>query len=391
MNKLRLLAAMIVMAGAFAFAWASLASAHSFRTGTNVTTGQGEKINETLFASGRTVDISSEVFGDIFCAGQTVTVTGTVHGDVICAGQTVNVTGKVDGDVRLAGQNVTVGADIGGNATIAGQTFNLESTGSVKGDITLGSTDATINGTVGRDIAAGSDNLIIASTVGGDIKGTTNKLTLSRSAKIAGDINYTSKNELNREDGAVITGKVARTQPARPSSSKHGAIFGFGVGWFVYWFMSMLLTAMVLVLLFPSMFQAVSNRAMPTPWKALLTGFLANIAVPVVMVLFAITVIGLPLTFITLFLWFLVVLLSGPLFGYYIGRLILRDSRQPLLIMLVGASVLLVLYFLPVLGLLSLLAAMWIGAGMLLLEVFSRTPKPAYNLAQTAAKSGRKS
>jgi hypothetical protein len=46
--------------------------------------------------------------------------------------------------------------------------------------------------------------------------------------------------------------------------------------------------------------------------------------------------------------------------------------------MLVGASLLLVIYFIPVIGFLALLSAWWIGSGMLLLEVFHRYPKPSY-------------
>lgn len=389
MNRLKIFAGLAFLMVTLSFAWMGVASAHSFHTGQNVTINQSEQIRHTVFASGRNINIDSEVFGDVFCAGQTVTVSGTVHGDVICAGQTVHINGIVTGDIRLAGQTVTVGATVSGNATIAGQSFTLESAGSIAGDVTVGSTDASFNGSVGRDIAAGSESLVISSTVGRDVGGSVDNLRLSSDARIDGNVNFISKNEAHKADGAVVAGKVTRNEPEKPSSSKRGTMFGFSLGWFLYWFVAMLLAAMAIVLLFPRMLQVVTDKAMPRPWKVLLIGLLANISLPFVVIFFAMTLIGIPLALLVGLLWLVVLLLSGPLFGYYLGRLIMRNSRQPLLIMLIGASVLAAAYFIPVLGFIAWLAAMWVGAGMLLLEVFRRTPRPSYNVVRSTKEKSK--
>src|SRR5579872_3863837 len=110
MNTLSKLVGVTILIVGILLASAKLVSAHGFYTGTNVDIGQSQPIQETVFAGGNTIDINTEVFGDVFCAGQTVTISGTIHGDVICAGQTVTVNGKVDGNIRLAGQTVNVGA-----------------------------------------------------------------------------------------------------------------------------------------------------------------------------------------------------------------------------------------------------------------------------------------
>jgi len=394
MNKLKILIGAVLLTLGISLAWAGLASAQSFHSGGNVVIGQGETVNSTLYAAGRTIDINSEVFGDIFCAGQTVTVSGTVHGDVICAGQTVNVTGKVDGDVRLAGQTVTIGADVAGNATVAGQTLNLESTGKIGGDLTVGSSDATLNGPVGRDIVAGGNSLTLTNLVGRNVQARVNNLRLNASADVKGNISYTSSNTLQRASGATVGGTITRIQPTAKQASSpvsHLTVLGFGLAWLLYWFLAFLFMAMALILLFPRAFQATTDRAMPWPWKALLTGFLANLAFPFVLFLLAITIIGIPLALMVGLLWFVALLLSGPVFAYYLGRMILRESRQPLLIMLVGAVVLLVAYFIPVLGLLALAASIWTGSGMILQEAFGRTPKPVYSLAKPAPTAASKS
>lgn len=381
MGKLRLLVGIIISVTAVTVAWANLASAHSFRAGNNVTVGQEQAVQQSLFMSGRTIDISSEVFGDIFCAGQNITISGKVHGDIICAGQSINIRGTVDGDLRLAGQNITIGAAVTGSATVVSQTFTLDSTGSIEGDVSLGATDATINGTVGRDIAAGTETLIISGEVGRNITATVTTLRLESDATIAGTIDYTSKNELDRSNDAKVGGEITRSEPTESTSSKQGAVFGFSIWWFVYWFFAMLVTALVLVLLFPRIFQTTTNRDLPWPWKSLLAGLVASLVVPVLFVVLAITFVGLPLAFLLALLWLVVLILSGPFFAYYLGQLLLRQARHPLLVMLVGAVTLLVLYFIPIVGIIVLLLALWTGSGMILREAFRRTPRPAYTTA----------
>lgn len=385
-----------ILLGAAVFALLSfagltgLANAHSFRTGENVTVGQGQKIEDTLFASGRTIDIASEVDGDIFCAAQTVNISGTVNGDVICAGQTINITGRVNGDVRLAGQTVSLSSVVSGNATIAGQTFTLSSSGRVNGDVTVGSTDSTLNGIIGRDLAAGAENVEVAGLVGRNIKGNVDNLTLTNRARVGGSIEYTSNNDVSRAAGAEVRGTITRTDAPEPSDSKSGAIFGFSLGWFIYLLLAMLVIAMAFALLFPGFIHRSSSRALASPVKTPLVGLAATILVPVILIVLSITIVGLPLAFILALLWLVTLILSGPLFGYFIGRLALRGSDKPLLIMLAGSSILLVLYFIPIIGAIALLAAIWFGVGMVVLEILDRSERPVYKVGADASLVSKK-
>jgi hypothetical protein len=386
MRRVYLLVGAALIAVFAALGLARVASAYSIHSGDNVTLSQGSPIYDTVYMAGRTIDINNEVFGDVFCAGQNVTVSGTVHGDVICGGQTVNISGKVDGDVRLSGQTVTLSAQVGGNATIGGQSFVMDSSAAIAGDLTTGATDATLNGKIGRDLVIGSGTVNINNVVGRNIKAQSETMKLLSGARVGGNIELTSKNNISQDPAAVVTGKISLSSPKAETKSKHFALFGFGIVWFLYWFGAMLLTAMVLVLITPRLFNSVTNRALPAPWKALLVGFVACMVMPIVIILTAFSLIGLPLAFMLGLLWLVALLLSGPLFAYYLGRLVLRRSTKPLLIMLAGSSLLIVLYFVPFLGILAMLAALWIGTGMLLLELLRRTPKPAYTLSPPSKK-----
>lgn len=370
MNKMKIvvLTLFTVLLASLAGAWA--AQAQQFRTGDAVSVSGGEKIDGSLYVAGKTLTVDADVNGDVFCAGQTVTVTGTVHGDVICAAQTLTVKGKVEGDVRLAGQVVTLEANVEKNATVAAQTFVLEESGNVAGDMTIGANDATLKGSVGRDVVAGTENLILAGIVTRNVSSDSTTTKLGAEARIGGNITYTSYNTLGQTEGAVITGTVTRNDP--PADKKQSETFTQVLGKLFYWFVALLLVVLALVLLFPRMFQTVTDRAFPMPWWALLAGFGAMLVMPLVLVLLALTFVGLPLMVVVLVLWIGVALLSGPVFSYYVGRLVLPRQQQPLLVMLTGASIVIIASFIPYLSVLVFILTAWLGSGMLVLEIFRR-------------------
>lgn len=365
--------AVFALVGLVFLAWGGVANALSFHSGNNVLVRQTEKIDHTVFAGGNNVDINAEVYGDVFCAGQTVRISGTIHGDVICAGQTVTITGKVDGDVRLAGQNVVVSANVGGNATIAGQTFMLDSNASIDGDTTVGSSTALFNGSVGRDLLLGSQSANLNSVVGRDIKAGVTDLELGKTAKVKGNINYTSDNQLVKQDGAEIGGTVTQEKPKKDTGAKRISLFGFSVFWFLFLIPSLLLVSIVLAFLFPDFMLATTERGLHSFWKPLLTGFLAFCAAPIVFVLLMVSMIGIPLGLIALLAWLVIISLSGPISGLYLGRRLFASIKHPVLSTIFGGLLLLVLYYIPVVGFFALLWAGCFGSGMLLQQIFQHT------------------
>lgn len=353
-----------------------IAQAQSFQSGNNVALPAGREIRQTVFAAGNTIDIGSTVSGDIFCAGQTVTISGTINGDVICAAQTINITGTINGDVRLAGQTITVTGDIERNATVAGQSFTLGNEGSIGGDLSAGASNMTLNGRVNRDAALGSSTTVVAGEVGRNIKAAGDSLTLSSDAKVGGSVEFTSNNDVQRASGATVGGDVTRKDPPQQEAQKPAA--AFSVLWIIYFFLAMLLIALALALLFPRLLHSITNRAMPQPWIALLTGFIAHAVAPLLFIIVAATVIGIPLALVAGLAWLLMLVLTGPMVAFYIGRLLFKDKRNVLVMMLVGAAILLVTYLIPILNILIIMPVVWLGTGMMLLEVYRRWPRPSY-------------
>jgi cytoskeletal protein CcmA (bactofilin family) len=364
-----------------------LARAQAVRTGDNTTVAAREVIDSSLYAAGRTIDIAGEVNGDVFCVGQNVTVSGTVRGDVVCAGQTVHISGTVEGDVRAAGQNVVIGANVKGGLTVGAQSFTLENGATIARDATIGGDTAVLNGSVGRDVVIGSAQTTLSQNVGRNVKATVEHLNITGRATIGGELSYTSRNKADIATGAEVAGRTTRYKPQAEKQSDYGKVFNFGFGMGLYAVLSLLIVALALVLLFPHAFDAASVVALRDPFKTFLWGLGASFVAPVLIIGLLVTVIGIPLGLLVLLAWLLVVMLSGPFFGYAIGRLIWREQKHAVLTMLVGSLIVLFAYLVPVIGAFMLLAALWFGSGMVLRTVFHRTPKPHYTPRPSATKA----
>ncbi|HSX47336.1 MAG TPA: hypothetical protein VLF63_01035, partial [Patescibacteria group bacterium] len=122
-----------------------------------------------------------------------------------------------------------------------------------------------------------------------------------------------------------------------------------------------------------------NNVAKNKIWHVLLTGLLAMIVVPIAIVILFATVIGIPLAIILLLLWFISLILSGPLASYYTGHLVAKNIEKAPLIILIGTLVLGIIFLIPILGGIIILVATWFGIGTILLNLKKLYLKPDYS------------
>lgn len=339
-------------------AWAGMTHAQRFSNSVE----KGEVVNSSLYSSGKNVDIKGEIFGDVFCAGQNVRVDAIVHGDVLCAGMDVTIAGTVDGDIRAAGQNVSIAAKVAKSATLAGSDVSLDSDASVGQDLSVAGTKANIKGSVGRDVSSNSSQLILNGEVGRNVRASTTDVTLKGGANVLGNFVYTSDQQAKQDADAVVAGKTEQITP-----EKRG--YQFNLRAYLFVVASVILIVVVLAALFPRFLQRTSGRIKEGFFKALAVGILGALVVPLVVIGFAFLLVGIPLAVILLVAALLATMLSAPIAAYYVGRRILKDDAQPMLIGALGAFILATTYFLPWIGLIFVFLGFWLGMGGLLLEL----------------------
>ncbi|HEX5728772.1 hypothetical protein [Microbacterium sp.] len=308
------------------------------------------------FFTGAIVDVAGSIRGDVYAAGQSVIISGDVTGDVIAAAQTITIAGTVDGDVRLAGQDVSISGEVSRSGTVFAANLTVRDSGSLGDDLVAAAGGVSIAGEVGRNVLVSVGRLIIDGSVGGDVT-------------------YMSDVEARITEGAV-DGSVDRIEPPQTPRVEVSpwAVF---IGWFlgvIYALVALSLITLAAGLLIPRWLHRVTDHLIPSPWKALLVGFVASVAVPIALLFLAVTIIGAPLALAGLLVWTLLVLATFVYAAYYIGRLLFRGRVHPVVESLVGGVILIVALQIPWLNVVVWLAMVFFGLGAQLLELQRQRP-----------------
>jgi hypothetical protein len=153
-----------------------------------------------------------------------------------------------------------------------------------------------------------------------------------------------------------------------------------------------LLVAFVLLALFPRKLGNLSNLALTKPGMTALIGLAACIGVPAVILVSFMTFVGALLGIVLLLAWIVILLASGVLASYYTGRLALMKSpRHPFVAMLVGVVIISVLFAIPIVNIITMIAVALFGSGMIVREIFEKSSAPRYEtLAHPKKKQSRK-
>jgi len=367
------------------FGLVAVSGAQSFKTGDSLTVASSEVINGSAYMAGSVIDVAGTVDGDLYCAGENVTISGTVNGDIICAAQTINFTGTTTGDVRLAGQNVTIAGTVDGSATIASQIMTLEKQGSVGRDATFAGQNTTIRGSVARDINVGSENLLLDSKVGRNVTADVNYLKLEPATNVAGVFNYKSSQTFTKADGANIVGAVNYTERTEGNSNTAT----FDLGGVIIIMLMLIVSSILFALLFPQVLHRVTRKSTSSPSQALLSvlvGFVAGIVIPVIVALIMVTVVGIPFGLVVLLAWSLIVVSSGVFAAYYIGRIVWPAQGNIILATLIGALLISVLMFIPIINILVFVLCLSFGSGVVLRHLQKYFQAPNYDLKVTPTK-----
>lgn len=220
--------------------------ATDYRGGDTVRIDAGETISGDLYATGRSVIINGTVEGDLIAAAATIEINGEVGGSVDAAGGSVSLGGSVGGSARVAAGDVTVSGSVGRDLGVYGGSLYVEVRGEVSGDLGGAVGLVEIDGTIGGDVIAGSDELRINGEVVGDLDVETASLRIGPTARVGGDVRYTSPAEGEIDDSAALGGVVQRTEPAvagpdsflpdHPVVSFVGLTLGLlMLGWLMLW------------------------------------------------------------------------------------------------------------------------------------------------------------
>lgn len=300
------------------------AAAATFRSSDErLTVPIGTVIEDDYYGAAETVAIDGVVNGDVFAAGSTVRITGTVNGDVWIGAGNAEITGSVTGNVRHVGGSLEIRGTVGKDLFTASSEVNV-SAGSIGRDVWAGAGTIVLGSPIGRDVHVDATRLELNSTVAGNVKASVGasqeSLKLAGGAQIAGNLEYTAKEQITPGSG-VVAGRTIYTVDDDDQSLWDRVVSE------MYWFLaSFLLLAGILFYARRAAWIAAGKLTGSPGWSSL-AGFIFLLSVPVLIIILAVSLIGLPLAFFTLMLYLLVLYTAKVFVALLIGRVLLQ--RQP--------------------------------------------------------------
>ena len=369
----------ILLAVLILLAAAAPALAFEARSDTDITIARDEVVNGDLYIAGNSVTIDGTVNGDVFAAGQIVHINGNVNGGVTIAGQAVTLNGNVTNGARIAGQTVSVSGNIGRDLMVASSDLIINKDAVIGKDLSTYSNTTVINGRVEGNVTGGANQLTISSEINGNVSVTVNNLLLTESAKIRGNLNYTSSNTADIKSGSTITGTADRTIPVSKKAggwAHRGAAGAFFFG--IMAFLSIFVIGLLVISIARRQITSLAFSIHDHPVPSLGWGSLCLIVTPLAALVVMVTIIGIPLGLISLVVWGILLFLCQIPVALLIGWMILSRKRDNYSygflvgLFTLGLACLYIVGAIPVIGWIIWLGVMIFGLGSLTTTFQSR-------------------
>lgn len=326
-----------------------------------------QTIDGNYFALAEQVEVAGTVNGDVIAAGGLVTISGSVAGDVIVAGGLVRIFGPVQGDIRVVAGEVRVDSIVGRNATIFAGTVELSKDAAIGEGLLIFAGTFDQRGTIAKNVrgAVGAANL--NGKIGKDVWlkiVEPEQFIIHENAWIGGDLNYNSPTMAKILSGATLFGEL-NYQPFLKASTDWTSFFFTKFIWLI----SLILLGLIALWLIPKRVEKGIELLSDSFWQPLGWGLLLLFVTPVVILILAITIIGLPLALVLLALYLLsilaaIIIVSTCLGEWLLKKLMRRHLRGVSLrwSMILGLLLFVILCSLPFIG--WLLKVLLISAGL---------------------------
>ena len=339
------------------------AEAATILTGDNLTVEAGEIIDDDLYLFGETITVSGIVSGDAILFGNEVVVNGQVMGSLLVFAQNVRIDGNVAGSVRGGSNTFSFRGSTGRDLMVMANTVTVA--GPIGQDFFAAANNVTITGSVARNIKTSLNRLVVDGPVGGDIEAIVSELVIGPNALVEGKVTYTSESDAAVNNQAVVGGALTRLDPPT-SEVVSGKPAGFSVWGFVRPILSLLVVGLVMILLFPEVTKGAAKMIRSKPAGSLGTGALIVFVAPIAAIILLVTVIGIPISFLSMLLYIVLLYLSRIFAGYFLASLAfekLGKELHPVWVTLIGVLVLALIFRIPYVGWLIHLAAVLFGSG----------------------------
>jgi len=343
-----------------------LIQATEFKAGDNIVIPESTLIQDDYFVAGSNIKFSGKVEGDLVSGCQTLTSKGTVEGNLMAAAKDLDISGEVEGSFRGFAQNISLDGKLKRNFLGFAATINLKENSEIGGDVIAFCGELKISGKVGKGVRASAGSVVISGIIDGDVSIKAGEISIMSDAKINGNLYYKSKKEAKIDKGAEITGETKWTK-ILPKKEKKGLTWGKLFIKFLFLCAS-IVTGFFMLLLAKKEVKAAKEAVFKDFLKNLGLGFVFVICVPVAAIILFFTVLGIPISIISLFAYLVLFYIAKIFVGFALGEKILqlfktKGMPAPAWSLMVGLLTLYILFLIPYLHWIVYLLTIFIGFG----------------------------
>lgn len=340
----------------------------------------GQTIDSDYIRTGETIQIDGDIHGDAFLVGGLVTINGKVDGDLFVLGGKVNINGSVGNSIRIIAGDVTVNSPIGRNALLVCGNCNLTRQTSISGSLLVSGGNLEVSaGKIGRGFRYFGSRLFLNSEINNEAFVVADReFILGPAASVSSDLKYTGNSQAILESGATVAGKISYQQNnkddnypkffgARTLLSSYKRLkpltelVGFGVS---------ALIGFILLGLFPRIFEKTVQAWQRQPAASLGWGIVVALMLPLVVVLLAVTIVGIPVSIVLAIVAYMAWMLSQYLTAFFLGRKIMlpRFGERRGWALLLGLFLIYLLGLIPFIGTLIKLILVLFALGALVIS-----------------------
>jgi hypothetical protein len=333
---------------------------------------------DPVYMTGAEVRIDRAIEGDLIAAAGRIHVDQPVGGDAVLAAGSLDVQAPVGEDLRAAGGIVTVANRVKGDVMIAAGRIALSRNAELHGHTWLAGSSVTIDGRSMASMKVYGRDVTLAGELYGPVDLSADRIEVRSSARVYGDIVYSSGQEITIDPQAQVMGKITR-MPAKLQVGQGSTSLDAVKPLRPLLLAGLFAAGVLLNTLFPG-FTRNSVRMLATaPVKSLGLGSALFFSVPPVAVLLIITIIGIPIGLALAAIHAVALVIGYLVTGFFIAQKLaqpLGAHTQALAWRLAFLAVALVLLAfagtVPYAGPVALILALAGGLGAMVLQAFSR-------------------
>ncbi|HVM86965.1 MAG TPA: polymer-forming cytoskeletal protein [Puia sp.] len=264
-----------------------------------------------LVIAGGIVQINDSVTSDILAIGGDITFNGYVGGDIRCAGAKLHILKNVKGDLVVIGGNVIVEKEAVIEGLVSLNIRSADFEGTAKNEVHINCVNFYFNGMAERGMNIRSGKLEMSGTVAGNAMLAANEIFIDSGAIFEDSVNYWNSKAAVDFASSVKKGKAVYDESLAFPYKRWYYLGTNSVTGLVWYLCAALLMIALMEYLFSASLKKAAEKVLDAPVRSLGIGILFFIGTPIAIILFFITLIGIPVALLLLLFYIIILLLAN--------------------------------------------------------------------------------